>query len=690
MQTSGRTAVTFLLSVFLAVSALSSPAQSSATMQAELSRPITDTARIQLLAQLADQTGTEGSGDRGLAAIRQAMALANQLKYHQKDAFLYATLGGVYRYRTEYPASIRAYQTAIRIGQKTANESLLRKARYALAVVLTDQGDYPAANRQTIENLKQIRSANAPRAEVANLSLLALLYQFQKNITGQIACANQMIAVGRRVGNTEYLALGYSAKAGVARDRRQYDQALRYRRRELALVRQLPDGADYLLTELIDYAQDLRMAGLPNDVWPVLYEARHLAEQQQSATAQANCWGEYALAYLYRNNGKAARQSAQLCVQYARQSKRPQLLLDALDVQIRVNKALGNYLLTYKILQQHAYLKDSLNTTANQLAISRLQARLDQQRDQDSLQQLRQRLTVAHLRATQRDKDFQLQHQHQLLFWTVIGGLLILVAGVAFFLMQARKAQRLLQQKSGEIEQKAAQVNQLNAEKDRLFSIIGHDLRAPVTRLKQQLDRLRFTVVPTAEWQPQVRQLARHADQLFTLTNNLLYWSLMQQNGLVNHPVNLPLMDVLNDALTQLDGLLSEKHLLIRYRTPNQQPMIRADEQHTGIVIRNVLHNAIKFSPVGGEISVAVHVRAGQVHLLLTDAGPGFAQVTRDVASGHHGTGLGLQLVADLMRISQGEFQISNATDGGAVVRLVWPLAQIPQSVATPVSLSVN
>jgi|GEM_PF-2902343 len=677
-------------SLALLLSLSVSLAQSSATVQDKLSQVTTDTAQVRLLADRAVQLGNNGQGDRALQTIRQSMALARQINATVQHAYLYYSLGRVHRYRSEFPASVRAYQTAIRLCETTASEPLLRKAKYALAVVLTDQGDYPAANQQTIDNLTQIRSENDPDTEVANLSLLAVLYQFQKNTAGHIACANQILAIGQRMANDEYNVRGYSTRANAERQRKNYSRVLTNRRRSIALLRRMPDSRDYLLSELLDYAQDLRLANLPNDVWPVLYEARHLAEQQRVTSALSACWSEYSQAYLNRNNAKAALQSVQLAVKYARQSKRPRLLLEALDVEIQINKGLSDYRSTYKALRQYTHLKDSLNTTTSQLTIARLQARLDRQRDQDSLQHLRQRLTVAHLRAAQREQDFQIQQQRQLLFWTVIGGLLLLMAGAVFFLIQIRKAQRLLQQKNKEIEHKAAQVNQLNAEKDRLFSIIGHDLRAPVTRLKQQLDQLRFATVPTGEWQPQITQLARNADQLFTLTNNLLYWSLMQQNGLLSHPVDLLLMDVLSDTLMQLDGLLSEKHLLIRYQTPSQQPAVRADEQQTAIVIRNILHNAIKFSPVGAEISVAVHVRAGQVHLLITDAGPGFAQTIRETPFGQHGTGLGLQLVRDLMRASGGEFQISNATDGGAVVRLIWSLARVTQNTALPVSLGSN
>jgi len=634
-----------------------------------------DTSRVRLLAELAGKMGDDGTGDHGLGAVERGFALARKIRFSRHDALLYYTLGRVRRYRNEMPQSAEAFRTAIQISKQSGQFTLHQKARYGLAVCLTGQGNLPAAVRQIFDNLAEARRTGDVSAEICNLSLQALLYDKEGNTAAELACADRIEVLAKQVSNVEDLITGYSIRADVYHAQKQYKLAIGYRQRILDAVRPHKTLRVHLVSELNNLAQELRMAGRKNDVWPLLQEARQVGEQIQSTTSLAKTWSEYAFAYLTRANTKAARQAAQLGIQYARQSERPALLLDALDTQVAVNHQMGDDRAAFNALQQRTTLKDSLEAVAKDETIDRLRVQVAWQRDQDSLQQLRQRLTLTQLTAARREQDYQLQQQRQILFWTVIGSLCLLAAGALFSLIRARKTHRLLTVQNREIAEKSRQLNHLNAQKDRLFSIIGHDLRAPVTSLKQQLSQLQFLPASASGWQAKIGQLSRNADQLFNLTNNLLYWSLIQQNGLLSRSVNLSLMNVLNDALIQLDGPLNEKHLVIRYKNPDCQPIIRADEQQTAIVIRNILHNAIKFSPVGGEISVSVHSRAGQVHLLITDAGPGFAPAERAMPFGEHGTGLGLQLVADLMRVNNGTLQTSNAPDGGASVRLVWPLA---------------
>ncbi len=107
------------------------------------------------------------------------------------------------------------------------------------------------------------------------------------------------------------------------------------------------------------------------------------------------------------------------------------------------------------------------------------------------------------------------------------------------------------------------------------------------------------------------------------------------------------------------------------------QAMVLADENQAEIAIRNLVQNALKFSPIGGKLTLSVEPQDGAVSLLIVDNGPGFdwqSGYTDTTRASTNSTGLGLTVVEDLMRRNGGTLHIERCTDqSGTVARLTWP-----------------
>lgn len=223
-----------------------------------------------------------------------------------------------------------------------------------------------------------------------------------------------------------------------------------------------------------------------------------------------------------------------------------------------------------------------------------------------------------------------------------------------------------------------------NSTKDKLFSIISHDLRSPILSLRIQLLQFKHDTPGDnmVQMPAQVyNQLLQKAASIYQLTDNLLNWSVLQRNALTPKASTFDLAELAQSALTLYENELSLKRLQIQ--THLQPAGVFADEIHTQIIVRNLLHNAIKFTPEQGTITITTSAAGSLTQLIIQDTGVGMdtalAQTGRSQKGtmGEPGTGLGLQLVGELTQLNQGQFSIQSQPGHGTTVTVRLPAGSV-------------
>ncbi|MCO5264512.1 MAG: PAS domain S-box protein [Lentimicrobium sp.] len=239
-----------------------------------------------------------------------------------------------------------------------------------------------------------------------------------------------------------------------------------------------------------------------------------------------------------------------------------------------------------------------------------------------------------------------------------------------------------------EIRYKNEQLEKSNAEKDKFFSIIAHDLRSPFNAFlgftEMMADDLQTMTLD--EIQQIATEMKNSANNLYHLLENLLDWSMIRRGIKTFKPEQLKLVDVTNECILTLSDSIRKKSLKLSMQIPSDV-LLTADSNMLGTVIRNLLSNAAKFTPFGGHIKITAHIEDSQfVHMTIEDSGIGMnsemlknlfsysTKVNRRGTEGEPSTGLGLLLCKELIEKHGGSIQVESTVSEGSKFSIALPL----------------
>ena len=222
-------------------------------------------------------------------------------------------------------------------------------------------------------------------------------------------------------------------------------------------------------------------------------------------------------------------------------------------------------------------------------------------------------------------------------------------------------------------------LRKLNVTKDKLFSVVAHDLKGPFsnivgfsTLLNDEFDKLQYSNIKEF-----VKIISKSAVQTMQLLDNLLEWSRLQQRGLMFTPVHINLFELVDDVLEQIKGQAGAKNIKLINLVHNQFNCF-ADENMLKIIIRNLVSNAVKFTEQGGRVDVNAVKTDNFTEISVTDNGVGIQPEnieklfkieteisTRGTAS-ETGTGLGLILCHEFVEKHGGNIKVESTPGKGS------------------------
>jgi len=244
-----------------------------------------------------------------------------------------------------------------------------------------------------------------------------------------------------------------------------------------------------------------------------------------------------------------------------------------------------------------------------------------------------------------------------------------------------------LQSVSTELESQKRMLESTNSDlleainaRNRLFAIIGHDVRAPIGYNLQALEMLiNNPGVPEKDRNELLKMMATSSEVTYNLLDNLLVWGRSQTGKLVASPVRIKLKDLIDESLELISLGLREKKLKVEVYV-SEEHYVEADRDQLYIVIRNLVSNAMKFTPEKGSIYISSKKWNSEVVISIRDTGIGIpdailtklfdarSNVSTNGTRGEKGSGLGLQICQEILQINNGWMQVESRSGEGTTI----------------------
>jgi signal transduction histidine kinase len=266
---------------------------------------------------------------------------------------------------------------------------------------------------------------------------------------------------------------------------------------------------------------------------------------------------------------------------------------------------------------------------------------------------------------------------------------LVEVENLSEQLSQVNKNQEaIIVERTSELNAKTVELGHYNDIKDRIFSIIGHDLRAPISTLSSVL-----SLAEQADNERELEELRTYfkgikisVDNLNLTIENLLVWSQSQINGVKLNVTNVNVNREIENAIALYSLVAMRKDITLAH-TLEDNFMAKVDAAHLNLILRNIISNSLKFTNKGGTITVSASMlNSHRMQISIKDNGIGLqSEKINQIlnASGTHyttygtqnekGTGLGLMLCKEYIEANGGDINIESALGVGTIVTINLP-----------------
>jgi signal transduction histidine kinase len=242
-----------------------------------------------------------------------------------------------------------------------------------------------------------------------------------------------------------------------------------------------------------------------------------------------------------------------------------------------------------------------------------------------------------------------------------------------------------IQKQANLLKQQAEELDQLNSLKNKLFSVISHDLKAPMYALRNLFDNIHSQDMPAEEIKELIPEVKKDLNYTVSLMENLLQWAKSQMKVHTVRPQLINITDLIDEVMHLLHLQAEAKRIHIGKKTSGAV-YAWADHDMINLVLRNLVSNAIKFTPQGGNICIGASELSAFAEVYVQDSGKGMSSTevkkvnsqefyTTNGTAQEQGTGIGLMLCREFLVKNEGCLRIESEPGKGSTFSFTLPLA---------------
>lgn len=617
--------------------------------------------------------GKKGPIEKPLAArqasLKQAIAEHNKAK----EATLLKEIGLLHLTRTQdYEQAMDFFIQSLAI-EDSLNLKLNQIFSYlAIARVFEEVGDFNKAEQFLAKALEWNRPLKNTRLHVMILNTLGKIRAAQGKREEALRDYEEVLQFKTEVADPRAEAGALLNMAHLYTQETKYTEALAKHKESLAISRAIHDRQTEAQS-LSDIGELYRL--MKNDTKALANHVAALEVRQalKDKKGMAESYNHVGAMYYQQKNYQRAIANLQLALKSARDAQDQAQILKSYEYLSVSFKELGDYKKAWEYKDQQQLLQEFIQNDRNEHQLLERQNRYEIEKKESRIDQLE-------VLKAQREKEFQTQKKLRNFLFLLVGLSVVVAALVLYLYLVKRRSNKVLEAAHTMMHQQNQKLQELNATKDKFFSIISHDLKGPLNSLTSFSGLLlnHTDSLSKEEIQMLAKDLDKSVKNLFALLENLLEWSRSQTGNIEFKPEPFDLGAVVEENRALLKAQAQAKHITLVNDSAGAWP-VHAHKNSINTVVRNLISNAIKFTPDGGQITAHVKRDNGHVVVSIADNGVGMsAEVMQKLfrieakhstkgTADEKGTGLGLILCREFVEKNGGKIWVESEEGKGSV-----------------------
>jgi signal transduction histidine kinase len=656
--------------------ALFVPAQNEQVDQLilEIAFQTKDSAKVDSSIKLIEALYKAEDYKKALLYIDQTQQLASKINYTKGSAEANYYRALIYSDRNDYFNALDNYNKSRNFYAQLNDTLGIARVSNSIGLIEIKRGNYSTGLKNSLSAINIFEKRNLKDELSKAYNNLAEAYHQTNQIEKALEFNQKALKVRVQLGDSTGMKLSTKNIASLYSKRKEHRKAIEFYEQTLSLLNSETDqdlrgeilpriGYEYLQFREYDKATNYLLEGL---------QYNRKTKNQEGVLISLNAIGSL---NIEQNQLKLAEIQLAEALEIAEQTDNKNELLKNYRLQIALDSTRGYYQNAFNWQRKYFNLKETLTAEMQPQNLEDLENNAPESiLDSLPTDETNQNTTISEV-----DKKYEIA--------TYLLGIGLLIALISLFVTgtQYNKAKqseigltaknKQLTEHNAIILEQTQHLEEINKVKDRLFSIVSHDLKDSISSIKGFLDLLKEDSISKEEFNELIPELSENANNASLLLYNLLNWSKSQMQNLEPKPELFNIQEVFQIKISLVEQKAEQKRLAIIDESQNDY--IYADRSMIEIVIQNLLTNAVKFSRVGDVITVTSQDFGDKVRLSVEDTGVGITKENIDRlfkndafttigTKNEKGTGLGLTICKELVELNNGKIWVESTPNVGS------------------------
>ncbi|MGV8947652.1 MAG: tetratricopeptide repeat-containing sensor histidine kinase [Lutibacter sp.] len=661
-------------------------------MKKQLQLDLIDTSKVTTHLKIA-KLYLKSNADSSLAYYNKALKLSKIAENQSEIADVLNLIGRYYEENNNYKEAIKNYNDSFLIYKKLNNKNKMASIYNSIGYNYTLLNSVDEAIGYYLKSLKIYKELSGNSGIAKNYKSIGNLYYAEGNYELAEKYFRDALLIYEKLDDKYGISACFTNIANTLADNDKITEGLEYYKKSIAINEKLNDQQGI--------ASNYNNIG---DCYMILkqYEKAHEYFLLALKIAEKNNFRELrSLTYLniaeienkqmnFQNAIYAARKSYAIADEIGNIGYK---LANLLHASIAY-EGLGNNVLALERLKEYSALRDSLITIERVEKIKLFNALNDIEKSQFTIDNLSKTNEIAKLKY-----ENEKRYTHFLIF-AMIGSVFFLIL-LIWQNASKKKANNLLEFKNyqihkmnGEIHEQSNKLILANSTKDKFFSIIAHDLKNPFNSIAGFTDLLieNNNIYEESKRLKFLKIIKGSTIKVSNLLDNLLIWANSQSGNLKYKPKIIALAQQVTNVISFLEIQAIDKDITI-LNTVEKNIFVKADENMLDTILRNLISNAIKFTPPKGEIQIFSTLKDDFMEVAVKDNGVGIDEpVLKNIfsvgninsclgTSNEQGSGLGLILCKDFVESHGGKIWVESEVNKGSEFKFTIPVWKDPENL---------